>query len=384
MRSGSTVRISAQLIQAANEQHLWANSYERDLIDIFTLQGELAQAIADAVEAKVMPQVRARLTSAPRVDRDANNAFFKGLVAASSGQRSENFPKAIEQFERAVTIQPDFALAHVYIARYQYQSAFTGAASPVEFMPKAEAAVRKGLEADSWLAEGHRILANILYRYHWDWAAAETEFKRALELSPSDAAGHRAYSMFLSARGRVDEAVAQREMARTLDPNVADMNLDEPSRAPEDFERAATAYRAAVKRNPTPRGYFQLGSALVMNGQLGEGIKALEASRPDQYVRYLAYLGYAYGASGDTVKARRILKELIVRSGKQYISSFAIALVHMGLGEKRAAIERLEQAYQEHAFELSHLNLTPAFDPLRAEPRFRDLVKRLGLPVLSS
>jgi tetratricopeptide (TPR) repeat protein len=189
--------------------------------------------------------------------------------------------------------------------------------------------------------------------------------------------------MFLSARGRVDEAVTHRGKARSLDPKLADMNLDEPSRASGDFDRALAAYREAVKRTPTPRGYFQLGSALVMNGQLSEGIKALEASRPDKNVRYLAYLGYAYGASGDRMKAQGILNELIVRSGKQYVSSFAIALVHIGRGEKQAAIERLEQAYREHAFELSHLNLTPAFDSLRSEPRFRDLVNRLGLPLLS-
>jgi hypothetical protein len=121
-----------------------------------------------------------------------------------------------------------------------------------------------------------------------------------------------------------------------------------------------------------------------MNGELTEGIKALEASRPEQSIRYLAYLGYAYGAAGEKVKAQDILHRLIVRSGQQYISSFAIALVQVGLGDKQAAIQRLEQAYQEHAFELSHLNFTPAFDPLRSEPRFRDLVKRLGLPVLSS
>ncbi|HEV8659403.1 MAG TPA: winged helix-turn-helix domain-containing protein [Thermoanaerobaculia bacterium] len=383
MRSGSKVRISAQLIHASSDRHLWAKSYERDLGDVFPLQGELAQAIADAVEVNVAPKVRARLQSAPRLNRDAYDAFFKGMVAAAR-QNPEGFAKAIKDFEELVTIQPDFALAHVWLARCRYQYNFFGPLAPRDFMPKVEAAARKGLEADPSLAEGHRVLGNVLYRFHWNWPAAEAEFRRALELSPSDAAAHRAYSMFLSARGRVDEAIAQREMARKVDPKFADSNLDEPSRTSADFERAAAAYRSEVERNPTPRGYFQLGSALVMNGRLSEGIAALEASSPQKYTRQLGYLGYAYGAAGHSKKARAILADLIDRSRQGYVSSFVIALVHMGLNENEFAIERLERAYDERAFELSHLNVTPAFDPLRGEPRFVELVKRLGLPAATN
>jgi TolB-like protein/DNA-binding winged helix-turn-helix (wHTH) protein/Tfp pilus assembly protein PilF len=379
MRSGSRVRITAQLIHAATDRHLWAKSYERDLADILPLQGELAQAIADAVEVKIAPQVRARLRSAPQLNPDAYDAFYRGLIALSQ-VKAEGTARAIRHFERAVTIQPDFALAHAKLARCHYQYAFFGPLPPRDFMPKAEAAARSALKADPAIAEAHTMLANILYRYHWDWTNAEAEFRQALELSPNDALARQNFAEFLSAMGRSGEEVTQKEIARKLDPKGNTGNLHEFSRAPRDSGRVIAVWRTNVQRNPTTRAYFQLGSALVMDGQLNEGIKALEASQPERNARYLAYLGYAYAAAGNKKRARQILEELTVLSEKQYVSSFAIALVHVGLGEKQAAIDRLERAYQDHAFELVHINFIPAFDPLRADPRFQNLLSKLGLP----
>jgi Tfp pilus assembly protein PilF len=263
----------------------------------------------------------------------------------------------------------------VALGRCHYQYAFFGPLAPRDFMPRAEKAVRAGLKADPAIAEAHTVLANILYRYHWDWTNAEAEFRRALELSPNDAAARTNFAAFLTAMGRLEEATAQKAIVRKLDPRGNTTVVDELS-APE---RAIAGHRKTVARNPSTRAHFQLGSALVMNGQLAEGIKELEASEPERNARYQAYLGYAYGAAGNETKARQVLEELTVLSGKQYVSSFAIALIHMGLGEKEAAMDRLERAYEDHAFELAHLNLTPAFAPLRGEPRFRSLVSKLGI-----
>lgn len=383
-RAGSRVRVTAQLIHASTDRHLWAKSYERELVDIFSLQGELAQAIADAVEVNVAPQVRAGLKNAPRFDRAAVDAYFEGL-AATKPQQTEDYVKAIEHYERAIAIEPEFALAHSALARTIYQFAFTGTLPPHEFMPKAEAAARSALKSDPRLGDAHVTLALVLYRFHWNWPAAEAEFRRALEVSPSSAHAHRAYSRFLFAQGRLDEAAGHKETARKLDPRIAEAYLDPPSRTPEEFERAIAAYGAQLKQRPNTRGYFQLGAALVMNGRLAEGIKALEASKPERHARYLGILGYAHGAAGNEKKARAILHDLRARSEKQYISSFPIALIHMGLGEKAAAIDRLERAHREHAFELANINTTPALDPLRTDPRFRNLVRKLGLrPILKS
>ena len=268
MRSGSRIRITAQLIHASTDGHLWAKSYERELADILPLQGELAQAIADAVEVKVAPDVRARFRSAPQLNPAAYEAFYQGLAAISQ-VRGEAVPRAIRQFERAVTIQPDFALAHVKLGLSHYQYAFFGPLPPRDFMPKAERAVRAGLKADPAIAEGHVMLGNILYRYHWDWTNAEAEFRRALELSPNDFSARLNFASFLTAMGRSDEAAAQRAILRELDPKGG-------SSAPEEnpnLERAIAGYRKNLVRNPSTRAHFHLGSALVKNGQLAEGIK---------------------------------------------------------------------------------------------------------------
>ena len=377
-RSGSRVRVTAQLIHASTDRHVWAKSYERELGDIFALQGELAQAIADAVQVNVAPQVRAGLKNAPRFDRQAVDAYFEGMTAYKT-QQTEDYVRGIQHLERAVAIEPEFALAHAAIARMYQQFAFTGPLAPLAFMPKAEAAARAAIKSDPRIAEAHHVLAVIHYRFHWNRRAAETEFRRALELSPGGSAVHRGYSNFLAAQERFDEAAVHKETARKLDPKMAVYLDAKASRTPAELERAVAAYRLQIERNPTTRGYFQLGSALVMNGQLVEGIKALEASDPKRHGRYLGYLGYAYARAGEEKRARAILDDLHVRSGGQYISSFAFALIHIGLGERDAAITRLEQAYRERAYELAEIKVTPAFEPLRDDPRFQNLVRKVGL-----
>jgi len=377
-RSGSRVRVTAQLIHAATDRHLWAKSFEREMVDIFSLQGEVAQAIADAVEVNVAPQVRAGLTNVPRMNPEAVDAFFRGVVA-SKPQQAGDYAKAIGHYERAVAIEPDFALAHAWIARLHFQSAYTADAPPKVFMPKTESAARRAITIDPRLSEGHVILANVLHRFHWDWRGAESEFRKALDVNPGDAAAHRAYAGFLTLLGRVDEANAERETARVLDPKIAEAYLDQPRRSSQGFDRNIAVFRSNLQKNPTTRVYFQLGSALVMDGQFAEGIKMLEASKPERHARYLAYLGYAYAASGDKKKGRELLEEMRRRAAKQYVSGFSLALVHAGLGENDSAMEQLEHAYDEHAFELAQLNITPAFDPLRGEPRFQALVRKLGL-----
>jgi tetratricopeptide (TPR) repeat protein len=325
----------------------------------------------------VAPQVRAGLTNVPRMNPEAVDAFFRGVVA-SKPQQSEDYAKALTHYERAVAIDPQFALAHASIARIHFQSAYTADAPPKVFMPKTESAARKAIAIDPRLAEGHVILANVLHRFHWDWRGAETEFRKALDVNPGDAPAHRAYARFLTLLGRHGEATAQREIARVLDPKIAEAYLDEPRRSSQDFDRNIAAFRKNLEKNPTTRVYFQLGSALVMDGQFAEGIKLLEASKPERHARYLAYLGYAYAASGDKNKGREMLDEIRRRSAKQYVSAFSLALLHAGLGENEAAMKQLENAYDEHAFELAQLNITPAFDPLRGEPRFQELVRKLG------
>src|SRR5262249_51818303 len=184
IRSGPRVRITAQLIDARTDRHIWARSYERDSSDIVTLQGEVAEAIAEAVVGKLTPKQQSRLTGARQIDAEANRLFYRGLMTAGR-QDYQGFSDPIGYFEHAIPNQPNFAVAYAAMSLCYIQFSWVGSLPPDEFMPKAEAAARKALELDEAVAEAHAALGIVLYRYHWDWSSAETEFRRALDLNPS-------------------------------------------------------------------------------------------------------------------------------------------------------------------------------------------------------
>jgi len=383
VRSGPRVRIDAQLIDARNDRHLWARSYERDLNDIMALQGEVAQAIAEAVVKKLSPKERARLAGSRPVDPEANHLLYQGLVAASR-QSYEGFSDAITYFEKAIAKQPDSAGAYSGLSLCYIQFSFVGPLAPEEFMPKAEGAARKALELDEGLAEPHAVLGIILYRYHWNWSAAETELRRALDLSPNYAEGHRMLAAFLVASGRSEEALAEAQHARELDPLSlqALLNLAAASRAAGHYDQAVEEYREALQKDPQrPRAHYQLGVTYVETGDLNEGLAELQAAAglSQGNPHFLAYLGYADAVSGKRREAQEILNKLDNLSRQQYVTPFGIATIHMGLGEKEKALAWLERAYQAHDSELVGITTDHRLDPLHSDTHFRDLVRRVGL-----
>lgn len=381
VRSGPRVRITAQLIDARTDRHLWARSYERDLNDIVALQGEVVQAIAEAVVGRLTPQQRARLMSSRPINAEANELLFHGLLAASRDSYP-GFSDAITYFEQAIAKQPDFAFAYAAMSRCYIVFSFVGPLSPQEFMPKAEAAARKALELDDMLPEAHAALGIILYRFHWDWSGAEKELRRALELNPNY--GHPELSEFLSASGRAEEALAEAQRAQELDPLSVGSILGVAAayRAVGQYDRAITEFRKALEKDPSrPRAHFQLGATYVEKGELDEGIAELETavklSQGNQ--RFLAYLGYADAVAGKKSEAQKILRELNTISHQQYVSPFGIALVDMGLGQKEAALAWLERAYEVHDYQLTGLVGDFRLNPLHSDPHFQDLVRRVGL-----
>ena len=383
VRSGSRVRITAQLIDARTDRHLWARSYERDLNDIVALQGEVAQAIAEAVVGRLTPQQRARLMGSRPINAEANELLFHGLVAASR-QSYPGFSEAITYFEQAIAKQPDFAFAYAAMSHCYIQFSFVGPLSPQEFMPKAEAAARKALELDDVLPEAHAALGMVLYRFHWDWSGAEKELRRALELNPSYSEGHWRLSEFLSASGRAEEALAEAQRAQELDPLSLQAILEVAAayRAVGQYDRAITEFRKALEKDPSrPRAHFQLGVTYVEKGELDEGIAELESAvkLSQGNPRFLAYLGYAHAVVGKKSEAQKILNELNTISRKQYVSPLGIALVDMGLGQKETALAWLERAYEVHDGELTGLVRDFRLKPLHSDPHFQDLVRRVGL-----
>jgi TolB-like protein/DNA-binding winged helix-turn-helix (wHTH) protein/Flp pilus assembly protein TadD len=386
LRSGPRVRITAQLVDARTDQHLWARSYERDLNDIVTLQTEIAQAIAEAIVGKLTPPQRARLMGSRPISAEANELLYQGVVAASRGNY-QGFSDAITYFEHAITKQPDFAGAYAAMSLCYIQFSFVGPLSPQEFMPRAETAARKALELDEGLAEAHAALGIIFYKFHWDWSAAEREFRQALELNPNYSEGHRRFSEFLYASGRAEEALAEAQRARELDPLSLQATLDMATsfRAIGQYERAIAEFRKALEKSPhLSRAHFQLGVTHVDKGDLNEGIAELETAvkLSQGNPRFLAYLAYADAASGKRREAQEILSKLESLSRRQYVSPFGIAAIHIGLGQKATALAWLERAYEVRDSELAGLNgliTDRRLGPLHSDPHFQDLVRRVGL-----
>jgi TolB-like protein/DNA-binding winged helix-turn-helix (wHTH) protein/Flp pilus assembly protein TadD len=382
IRSGQDVRITAQLVHAATDRHVWAERYEGKLRDVAALQQKIARAVVGAIQGRLAP-LRGRSAQPIAVDPEAYDAYLKGLTAPGRGSY-EGFRTAVAYFEEAVARQPDFAVAYAALAQAQHQFLFGGPLSPRETMPKAEAAARKAVELDETLAQAHQTLGGILQHFHWKWEEGDKEFARARELSPQfmEPAGIEA----LIRNGRFEEAITLSERARTRDPISfnAYLSVGSSYRAAGQYDRAIAEIRRAIEINPRQmRAYFQLGATFIFMGRLNEAIKELETavrSTPGGNPRFQAYLGYAYAAGGRPLDARRILSELEARARQQYVSSFGVALIHDVLGEKEAALAAFERAYQDRAVEFAQMTQYPPFKTIASEPRFQTLMREIGLP----
>jgi tetratricopeptide (TPR) repeat protein len=265
---------------------------------------------------------------------------------------------------------------------------WSGAVAPREFMPKAKAAMVKALTLDPALAGAHAGMGRILYQYDWDWARSEQEFRRALDLNPNDARTHIAYAALLRLTGRVPEAKAEAARVRELDPLTGKkpgnlIGAASGLRSAGKYDQAIAEIRKALQMDPSlPRGHYQLGLTLVEAGKLDEGITELETAvrLSKENLRFQASVGWAYALAGRKDDARKVLADLRTRSHKEYVSPVAMALIHVGLLETDSALQLLQQAYEQRDFDLLLANTSPGFRPVRAEPRFRELMKRIGLP----
>ncbi len=381
-RSGDRVKVTVQLIRAGTDQNLWAQSYTHELTDILVLQTNVARDIAHEVKIQLTPQDTTRLSSPSKVNPEAHDAYLRGRFYWNKNAR-EDLDKARDYFQQAVDKDPQYAPAYVGIADYYAVLPFYANARPDDVFPKAKQAVAKALEYDSSLAEAHSTQAYILTYYDWDWVAAEKEFQQAISLNPNDATVHHRYSRFLSSLGRVEEALAELERARLLDPNdlVIKANRAMIHYFARQPDQAIENLRKVLQDKPNfTTAHWGLGLAYEQKGlydlALAEFQKAAEGRGPNT----LASLGHCYGVTGRTKEAREILTELIKRSEKEEVSDYQLALVHIGLGDSQAATEALEQAYREHATLLGYLKFDPRFDPLHGDQRFQDLITRLNFP----
>jgi len=386
-RSGDKVGITVQLIHAPSDRHLWAKSYERGLRDVLELQREIAHAITDEIKAKLTPPEKVRLASARSINSEAYEDYLKGRFLSST-QGGDNARKGIAYFQRAIQKDPNYALAYAGLAEsyITLSQPWNGALSPKEALPQAKAAATKALEIDDSLGEAHSALAHVIELYDWDWPAVEKEYRRALELNPNDAMAHDEFSEYLQVMGRNEEALVQVRQAIELDPLNAFIasDLGYHFYSARQYDQGILAFQKAFELEPDHIGaHHGLGWVYGEKKMYREAIAELEkavnlSNRTDEGA--MASLGMVLGDSGRKQEARKLLEELEERSKRRYISPYLVALIQVGLGERDQAIASLEQGYTDRDQWMMFLKVDPHMDDLRSDPRFQDLLRRVGLP----
>ena len=380
-RVGDRVRIVAQLIDAASDQHLWAETYDRQLTDIFAIQADVALHIAAALKAELSPAEKTRIHKEPTGDLQAYQLYLQGrhwLIRYTQ----EGMRKAIEYFEQAIDRDPSYALAYVGAALAYVELGEGGALQPDEAYARANQAVATALELDAELAEAHATLAYLKFVGDYDWARAEREFKRALELNPSSADTYDYYGRMLSSLERHDEALALLKRAQELDPLAHRLDLaTELLRAGRYDEALRSARLGSDLDSQYARGHATLGWAYLKKGMCDEGLAELEqaVTLAPGNTNWLGQLGQAYGLAGELAKARDVLQQLEVLSRQRYVSPYHMAYVYVGLGEQDTAIDWLERAYVERAGAVYGIKGSFLFTALRSHPRFTALLKKMNL-----
>jgi TolB-like protein/DNA-binding winged helix-turn-helix (wHTH) protein/Tfp pilus assembly protein PilF len=383
LRSGSRVRITAQLIDAAADRHLWAETYERELSDVLAVQGEITQAIASQVRASLRPEEKRDLAGMPRVMPDVHEDYLKGRYHLAKGSESE-IGKGIELFQRAIEKDPAYALAYVGLA--DSYIAFTDFyLAPTETMPRAKAAALRALELDDRLAEAHTSLAVVRFLYDWDWNAAEKGFRRAIELSPSYTDGHIWFANFLAQMSRHNEAAEQMKQAEQLDPLSLNtlLNASWVFYLARQREQAARELKNALELEPElPVTHTSIWLGYFPKAELPTAFASLRKGLPRESASplVLAALAGMDAANGNKAAAKRVLAQLNGISKRRYVCPYEMAAAHVATGEIQQAFRWLEEAYRQRSICVPDLKTDPRFDPVRADSAFKDLLRRVNFP----
>ena len=380
-RSDQKVRITAQLIYAPDDRHLWSGRYERELRDILQLQAEIAEDIASHIHKLVEPGQRPA-APARKVHPQAYEACLKGIFFRDK-MTPTDLAKSVALFTQAIELDPAYAQPYANLSQAQFYLGLFGMGPASELFPKAKANAVKALELDDTVASAHNALAAVHILYEWDWAGAEAECLRALQLSPNHSVTHVHLADYMSIQDRHDEAIAEYKLALELDPiscvyvGFFGLILYRARR----YDEAIAQCQKALEINPNyPNALWFQALSLEQKGQLTESIANFEkAVSLGVGVPCRALLARAYALAGERAKAESILKELKTLSQQQYVSPFDMAVVYLGLGDQDSAFEWFEQAYQQRVFRIIELTF-PMFDNLRSDTRWQDLVRRVGLP----
>ncbi len=375
------MRINAQLIDAATDEHIWAEQYNRELTDVFAIQSDVALQIAGALHARLSPEERGRVERRPTENLEAYNLYLQGRYFWNKRTR-EGLETAIEYFERAIELDPEYALAWVGLADAHTIRADWGYISPEESLEASTAAATKALEIDETLGEAHIALAQI--RTHQrDWSAATAEFERGLRLSPGYATGHQWYGGHLASIGRMEEGIRELERARELDPLslIIKTNLGWLLRWAGRYSESEAALRQTLELDPDFVGALQeIGFTFESQSRYEEAIASYKRAF-DLSGGLMGHgeLGHVYGATGRRAEALEMLRRLEGEAKNRYVPPVEFAIIHSGLGNTDVAFDWLEEADRRRDVTLIWRIQTPGVAELRSDPRFAELLSNLGL-----
>jgi TolB-like protein/Flp pilus assembly protein TadD len=381
-KAGDQVRVNVQLINAVTDAHLWAETYDRKLTDIFAVESEIAKTVADTLQAKLTGSEQHALAARPTENTEAHQLYLKGRFFWNK-RTGDDLKKSIDYFEQAIAADPNYALAYAGVAdAYVLLPGYSGGA-PRDYYPKAIAAAKKALELDDTLAEACTSLALAIWYNDFDFSQANREFQRGIELNPNYAIAHQQYgNNTLSALGRFDDAIAEGKRAAELDPLSLVINADLGVNYyyAGRFDEAIAQERKTLELDPGYYfAYLNLGQALEMKGARDAAIAEYQKARElndDPLV--LALLAHAYGLSGNKMEAEKILDQLKKLSQERYVSAYSFALAYLGLGNEQEALRWLEQSYQDRAgADIGWIRVDHLLDPLHGDPRFEAIAEKI-------
>ena len=382
-RARNKVRITVQLISVKTDEHVWSQSYDRDLEDIFAIQSDIAKQVSEALKVRLPAIEKQLIEKTPTSNKDAHNLYLKGRFHWHKGTEEE-LRRAIQCFEDAIKADSDYALAYVGLADCYIELCGEGCLNAQEAHSKIEPLVRKALLLDEDLPEAHATMALLKQDYEWNWDEAEKGFKRAIELNPNWSVVCHSYGVHLALRGRFEQAITEIKRAEELDPysigihNCAAATYRDYGKLESAIEECNTVLELDPNFVPAIR---KLGLAHLQQSKLEEGIMEMERCVELSHGSFLskAYLAYAYGLVGRTNGARSIISELEQASARQYVSPFNFAIGYAGLKDKETTLKWLYKAFEQRTSTINIIKIDNAFDFLRSDARFTDLQRKIGL-----
>jgi eukaryotic-like serine/threonine-protein kinase len=383
IQRGNDLSIDAEFVNVENNSHVWGATYNRKLADLLAIQQEITKDISDKLRRKLSGEDEKQLAKRVTTNPEAYEFYLKGRYFAEKLTK-EGVNKGIGYFHQAIDVDPNYALAYEGLS-YAYYTSNDFFLTPQESMPKATEAARKALELDDTLAEAHTDMGIIHFWYDYDWNAAEREFRRAIELRPNSPDAHAYYGWELISVGRFDEGIAESKRAVELEPLSIEVNqtVGQNLYFARQYDQAIEQLRKTLDMEPDYwLARMLLGSAYEAKGDFPRALQELqEARKVETDIPWpLAELGHAYAQSGRKVDAENVLKELERWSKRSYVPAYNVATVYVGLGEKEQALKFLEQAYADRSMLATLMKVDPALDSLHSDPRYADLLRRMGLP----